>query len=62
MTTTTAPATAQATCRCGDPISQHIGGKPCVYSARTEANRPRALHDLPIFGRFWSEDARDLRA
>jgi hypothetical protein len=41
-------------CDCGYPLTEHIGGKPCV-TGKTSA--PRGLYDLPLFGWAWAGDA-----
>jgi hypothetical protein len=38
-------------------LSDHIGGKPCTVSAPSGAQN---LWDRPIFGAFWTADAREV--
>jgi hypothetical protein len=60
MSTDTATRTATPThCpapRCGAPLAEHIGGRPCVVG-RPHPERT-ALHHLPIYGRMADGDAR----
>ena len=42
---------------CEYPLSEHIGGEPCIQSPPSKI---RGLYDLPIFGRFWAEDAKQV--
>ncbi len=43
----------------GAPLSEHIGGKPCIVSPPSTA---KTIFDLPIAAWAWKEDGRDLRA
>ena len=44
---------------CGYPIETHVGRKACLPAVATGA---KSLHDLPIFGWAWSEDAKEIGA
>lgn len=50
---------ADGFCYCGSPRAAHIGDLPCLRAA--QGPKPRGLYDLPIFGRIWQADGRDLQ-
>lgn len=43
----------------GEPLTAHIGGKPCVVGKPSTA---RAWYDLPMAVAMWSADGADARA
>jgi hypothetical protein len=53
------PTAAEPVCEDdGEPLSAHIGGKPCVVG---EPSGARAWYDLPMAAAMWSADGRATR-